>query len=139
MTQVIVYTNDNGGVAVCAPTGEISISAVMGKDIPAGKQAYIVEDKDLPNDANDFFDAWEQVNGKVSVSLAKAKNITKNRLRAERQPLLAAQDVLFQRALEEGSDTAAIVAEKNRLRDVTKAADTCETLDELRALKAAKD
>jgi hypothetical protein len=38
--------------------------------------------------------------------------------------------------LESGADTKAIVAEKNRLRDVTDLADAAKTLDELRALKA---
>ena len=54
----------------------------------------------------------------------------------ERQPLLDAQDVLFQRALEDGADTTAIVAEKKRLRAITDEVDSCVTLDELRALKA---
>jgi hypothetical protein len=70
----------------------------------------------------------------VTVNFAKAVEITKARLRAERTPLLAAQDVAFQRALEEGKATAAIVAEKQRLRDITNI--TATTLDELRALKA---
>jgi len=70
----------------------------------------------------------------ITIDLDKAKTITKDRLRAERTPLLAAQDVAFQRALESGSDTAAIVAEKQRLRDVTSLVDTCETTDELKAL-----
>jgi hypothetical protein len=70
----------------------------------------------------------------IVIDLEKAKTITKDRLRAERTPLLAAQDVLFQRALESGSDTAAIVAEKQRLRDITSQVDTCTTLDELRGL-----
>lgn len=71
----------------------------------------------------------------ITVDFNKAKSLTKDRLRAERAPLLAAQDVLFQRALESGSDTTAIVAEKQRLRDITNLVDTCATLDELRALK----
>jgi hypothetical protein len=132
MTQAIIFTNDNGGVSVCIPTGEISIEAVLAKDCPKG--AMIVEQSALPNQHNDFFDAWELVDGKVEVSLAKATEITKKRLRAERTPLLAAQDVAFQRALEEGADTTAIVAEKQRLRDITNI--TATTLDELRALKA---
>jgi hypothetical protein len=70
----------------------------------------------------------------ISIDFSKAQAITKDRLRAERTPLLAAQDVLFQRALESGSDTAAIVAEKQRLRDITAQVDTCTTLDELRSL-----
>jgi hypothetical protein len=37
-------------------------------------------------------------------------------------------------ALESGADTSAIVAEKQRLRDITKLADDATTLDELKAL-----
>jgi hypothetical protein len=70
----------------------------------------------------------------ITIDFDKAKLITKDRLRAERTPLLAAQDVAFQRALESGSDTAAVVAEKQRLRDITNQVDTCTTLDELRGL-----
>jgi hypothetical protein len=132
MTQAIIFTNDNGGVSVCIPTGELSIEDVQAKDTPAG--SLIVNQEDLPNQHNDFFDAWELVDGKVEVSLAKATEITKKRLRAEREPLLQAQDVAFQRALETGADTSAIVAEKQRLRDVTNFSAT--TLDELKALKA---
>ena len=133
MTQAIIFTNSNGGVSVCIPTGEISIEAVKEKDTPAG--SLIVDTSALPTD-NDFFDAWELVDGKVEVSLAKAKEITKKRLRAEREPLLQAQDVLFQRALESGSDTTAIVAEKQRLRDVTGLVDAESTLEGLRSIKA---
>ena len=131
MTQAIIYTTEAGNVAVCIPTGEISIEAVQAKDTPKG--SLIVDTASLPNQHNDFFDCWELVDGKVEVSLAKAKEITKKRLRAEREPLLAAQDVAFQRALETDADTSAIVAEKQRLRDITNFSAT--TLDELRSLK----
>jgi hypothetical protein len=70
----------------------------------------------------------------ITIDFAKAQAITKNRLRAERSPLLAAQDVAFQRALESGGDTSAIVAEKQRLRDITNLVDGCTTLDELKGL-----
>jgi hypothetical protein len=70
----------------------------------------------------------------ITVNLDKAKAITKDRLRAERTPLLQAQDVAFQRAIEEGADTSAIVAEKQRLRDITKLADQATTLEELKGI-----
>jgi hypothetical protein len=70
----------------------------------------------------------------ITINLDKAKEITKSRLRAEREPLLQAQDVLFQRALETSADTAAIVAEKQRLRDITNLVDGCTTTEELRGL-----
>jgi hypothetical protein len=133
MAQVIIFANEQGGVSTCIPTGEISIEAVLEKDCPKG--AIIVDTNSLPQGvAAQFYDAWELIDGKVEVSFSKAVELTKNRLRAERTPLLAAQDVAFQRALEEGTDTSAIVAEKQRLRDITNI--TATTLDELRALKA---
>jgi hypothetical protein len=70
----------------------------------------------------------------ITINMDKAKAITKTRLRVEREPLLVAQDVAFQRALESNADTTAIVAEKQRLRDITKLADAAATLDELKAI-----
>lgn len=70
----------------------------------------------------------------IIVDINKAKNITKDRLRVERKPLLEAQDVAFQRALESGADTSAIVAEKQRLRDITKLVDTANTVEELKEI-----
>jgi hypothetical protein len=134
--QVIIFESSNGGVATTIPTGEISVEAVLEKDVPKGRGARIVEHSTLPNQYSDFYDAWEMDESSVTVNMDKAKELTKNRLRAERTPLLAAQDVAFQRALEAGSDTTAIVAEKQRLRDLTDLADACTTLEELRALKA---
>lgn len=71
----------------------------------------------------------------IIINLDKAKSITKDKLRAERTPLLQAQDVAFQRALESGADTSAIVAEKQRLRDITTLADQATTLEELKAIE----
>ena len=136
MSQAIIFRNDNGGVATCIPTGELSIEAVLEKDVPKNRGARIIEQTSLPNQYNDFYDAWEMDSTSVTVNLTKAKELTKTRLRSERTPLLAAQDVLFQRALEDGEPTTAIVAEKNRLRDITDLADAATTLEELRALKA---
>jgi len=71
----------------------------------------------------------------IVINIDKAKEITKTRLRQERAPLLQAQDVAFQRALESNSDTSEIVAEKQRLRDITKLADEATTLDELKNIQ----
>lgn len=72
----------------------------------------------------------------IIIDINKAKEITKDRLRVERKPLLEAQDVAFQRALESNADTSAIVAEKQRLRDITILVDTANTVEELKALEA---
>lgn len=70
----------------------------------------------------------------ITINMDKAKAITKTRLRQEREPLLVVQDVAFQRALESNADTMAIVAEKQRLRDITKLADAATTTDELKSI-----
>tara|TARA_R100001244_G_scaffold87838_1_gene67087 strand:- start:154 stop:387 length:234 start_codon:yes stop_codon:yes gene_type:complete len=71
----------------------------------------------------------------MTVNMTKAKALTKVRLRVERTPLLEAQDVLFMKAQEAGSDTSAIVTEKQRLRDIT--GDYVDDMDTLAKLKAA--
>jgi len=73
----------------------------------------------------------------ITINLDKAKDITKERLRIERKPLLVEQDVLFMQAQESGGDTSAIVAEKQRLRDITNLADSCTTTDQLKALSCS--
>ena len=74
----------------------------------------------------------------ITINMNKAKDITKNRLREERKPLLEEQDILFMKAQESSADTTAIVAEKNRLRDITNSVDSCTTTDELKALSCSK-
>ena len=69
----------------------------------------------------------------ITVDITKAKVITKDRLRADRKPLLEEQDILFMKAQEAGSDTSAIVTEKQRLRDITTQVDSMTTTDELKA------
>ena len=68
----------------------------------------------------------------ITINIEKAKEITKEKLRADRKPLLEAEDVKFQRALETGADTTDIVTEKQRLRDITNDVDTMTTRDQLK-------
>jgi len=70
MSQVIIYTNDNGGVSVCTPTGELPIEQVLAKDCPIG--AIIVDNSTLPTE---YFNAWELVNGTVVVNETKKQAI----------------------------------------------------------------
>ena len=75
----------------------------------------------------------------VTIDLAKAKEIKKQSLRQQRQPLLEEQDVLFMRAQEAGADTTAIINEKIRLRDITKLCDTATSVEDLKAISIEKD
>ena len=70
----------------------------------------------------------------ITINIDKAKEIKKESLRQERKPLLEAQDVAYMRAQEAGEDTTAIVAEKQRLRDITMLCDTAETVEDLKAI-----
>ena len=65
MAQVIVFTNERGGVSVCYPTGDLPIEQVLAKDCPEG--AIIIDSSSLPQDQNEFFDAWRLVDGAVTV------------------------------------------------------------------------
>ena len=132
----ILYTNDGGGVSVVVPSPSWTgtMEELAAKVVPENEPYKIVEDSVIPTDRT-FRDAWENYES-ITTSLAKAKEITKTRLREERKPLLEAQDVLFMKAQESSSDTTAIVTEKQRLRDVPTQADSASTLDELKGLSA---
>ena len=58
----------------------------------------------------------------MNINMTKAREIHRDKVRQARNPKLAAKDVEFQRALETGADTTAIVAAKQALRDAPAAA-----------------
>lgn len=70
----------------------------------------------------------------IVVNLEKAKAIKKDSLRSDRAPLLSKLDIDYMKAIEQGLDTSEIVAEKQRLRDITKLCDEVESLDELKSI-----
>ena len=61
MTQVIIYKQDNGVVAIIRPTEEAlalyGIEALAAKDVPAGKPYKIVDASDIPSDRSQR-NAW---------------------------------------------------------------------------------
>ena len=67
----------------------------------------------------------------IKIDIDQAKIIAKQKIRRRREPYFHEQDILFQRALEDGSDTGPIVAEKQRLRDLTNPVDTAISESEL--------
>jgi hypothetical protein len=72
MSQVIIYSNSNGGVSVTVPSGDLPINAVLTKDCPAG--AIIVDDSTLPQGADaQFFGAWRLNGSTVTVDFAAAQ------------------------------------------------------------------
>ena len=80
MAQVIIHSNARGGVSITYPTGEISIEAVLAKDCP--DHAVIIDDSTLPKTEDDFFDAWELIDGAITVNLDKARAVQLSRFNA---------------------------------------------------------
>ena len=60
MNKRIVYTNDDGTVAVIVPADEcgLTVEQIAAKDVPAGKEYHIVDVSDIPSDRT-FRGAWE--------------------------------------------------------------------------------
>lgn len=73
----------------------------------------------------------------IKVDIPKAQLITKDRLRAERTPLLQALDIEMMKNLSDTAKLAEIEAEKQRLRDITLVVDTLNVIDELKAIKCS--
>ena len=126
MTQTIIFTNSNGGVSVCIPTGELPINEVLAKDCPAGAQ--IVDDSALPQGADgQFFDAWELANGQVSVNFEKAKAIKLAQFNAAAVQVAQARQLNtlagIDNAVSDADFTASLVAGRASIASATTTAD----------------
>jgi len=69
----------------------------------------------------------------ITINLNKAKEITKDRLRKERQPVLEALDVQMMRNFSNQTLLAEIDAKKQILRDAPSLVDELTTVEELKA------
>jgi hypothetical protein len=69
----------------------------------------------------------------IIIDINKAKDITKDRLRQERKPLLESLDVQMLRNFSNQELLNEIEAKKQVLRDATKQVDEMTTVDELKA------
>ena len=70
----------------------------------------------------------------IYIDIPKAKDIWKDKIRKARKPALEKLDVDYMRANEAGTDTTAIVADKQTLRDLPTQVDTATTTDEIKAV-----
>ena len=70
----------------------------------------------------------------IYIDIPKAKDIWKDKIRVARKPALEKLDVDYMRANEAGTDTTAIVADKQILRDLPTQVDTATTTDEIKAV-----
>ena len=122
----IVYKTGTG-IAVITPAHSIEFAM---KDIPDGAENKIIEDTELPADRV-FRNAW---NYDLKEDIPKSREIWKDKLRVDRKPLLEQLDIDSMRAIEDGIDSTDIIAEKQRLRDITLLVDTAKTINEIKAV-----
>ena len=92
-------------------------------------------DATVPSDRH-FRGAWTLSGSTISEDLATAKEIFKDKVREARTPLLAAEDVVYMKALEAGDTDAqaASVAKKKALRDAPAQVDSLTTVEQLKAV-----
>ena len=108
--------------------------------IKIGALLYNDADYEVPAERT-FRDAWEANAGAgvISVDMAPAKDIWRDKIRQARIKPLAALDTAFMKALETGASTTQIVADKQALRDAPSHADidAATTPEELIAVQPA--
>lgn len=94
MTQRIIYSTEEGGVAVIIPAPEcgLTIEEIAAKDVPAGVAFEIVDMTDIPEDRT-FRGAWERQGRAIALKLPKARDIAHTMRRASRAGEFAPLDV----------------------------------------------
>ena len=113
------------------------------KYVRIGGEDYLVDDSFSPVYDN-LSDAWKVEGKVVTVDMDKARDMWRDEIRYYRNYEWAEVDSRFMKALETGADTTEIVAEKQRLRDMTSdpridAATTPEELCNIRPTQRMKD
>ena len=95
---------------------------------------------DFPIEHAEVRSAWTDTGKGITVGMTKARECARQRLRAERAPLLAAEDLKVSKALvaEDRAAAEAAEAERQRLRDITAlpAIDAAKTPEELKGISA---
>lgn len=123
----------NGGVAICVAASKKDLERVLGKltdeeyrehvlsrSLPEGVSRNgitFVSDDWTPSFNRTFRNAWELKEGEIIVSMPKARDLQRDKIRAERGPELTALDVAFMRSIEQREPTEGIVRRKQALRD----------------------
>jgi len=141
MSQVIIYSDDDGKCVIVIPTPEIlqknTINDVAFVDVPEGKSYQIIEADQVPA-SRTFRQAW-RVNGKaITQDMPECKNIAMAKVRAKRDEKFTDFDKRYNVAQRDNADLAALKAERQTLKDIPQvaqlqvdAATTPEQLEEI--------
>jgi hypothetical protein len=138
MTKIIIYTNENGGVSITYPTPEFlethTIEDVKIKDTP--EHSIIIDASELPQNQDEFFNAWE-LNGKtVTVNVTKAKTIAHDKRRAARTEEFKPHDEIIMKQIPGADSTAAEAARaaiRTKYATMQTAINSASTVDAIKA------
>jgi len=127
------------GYTIGFPDFELDIKAKLAdQDKERVATHRICSKEEIPVDRT-FRAAWRDNGKSVGIDLDQAKEITRERLRKERKPLLEELDIQSFKAIESEDKIklAEISTEKQRLRDITISSeiDAATTPEELKAIK----
>lgn len=131
----IIYQNQEGGVSVIHPTGELSIEEVAAKDVPHGVLYDIVEDDAIPSDRT-FRNAWVMGDCCIEHDLDKCKALGHDLRRAKRAEEFAPHDEVIMKQIP-GADAEAAEAARQEIRDkyaaIQDAIDAAATPEDIKA------
>lgn len=143
MAQKIVYTNNDGSVAIITPADEaltiMTIEQIAVKDVPDDLSYRITGAENIPSDRV-FRDAWTDANpgDAVDIDMAKAKSIQMDRVRAARDVKWPDFDARYMAAQRDSMDLTALDAGRQTLKDIPNNAQIdVDAAADVTALKAA--
>ena len=111
----IIYQNQEGGISVIHPTGELSIEEVAAKDVPEGVAYEIVEDDAIPADRT-FRGAWVMGDCCIEHDLDKCKDIGHDKRRQQRAEEFQPYDEVIAKQIP-GMDAVAAEVARQAIRD----------------------
>jgi hypothetical protein len=129
----ILIKNPDGTVGIMHPILNcgLTIEEIAKKD-SGGVPYEIVDDSIIPSDRT-FRNAWKH---DLTIDITMAQEITKERLRRERAPLLEKLDIDVMKNITDPVKLATIEEQKQILRDLPQQVDNLTTVEELKAIKA---
>ena len=128
MKKIIWKYKDSDNVIIRTPMCR-SLDEVI-KTLPENAEYKIIDSVNLPDKY--FRDAWTY---DLKIDIEKAKEIQKDRLRAEREKAFKVNDDKRAVAVRRGEPIEEIDAEAERLCDIPQLVDACKTLEEIKAVK----
>lgn len=133
MTQLIIYTQDNGAISIIYPTGELSIEDCVKQSVPAGVPYRIINNDEVPSDRT-FRSAWEYTDGVITINFDKAKTVTHDARRFARSAEFAPLDVKATIPSESVAAEAARAAIRTKYVDIQTAIDSAADVETLKTI-----